>query len=67
MDNRQVAVDAAAESAVVMQNVEWQQVLGILRKAPYEQVAPLIDKIISQCVQQAIRQPSHVTDRTTQG
>lgn len=48
-------LEASAESAVVMTNAEWQQVLMILRKAPYEVVAPLIDKIISQCVQQVMQ------------
>lgn len=63
--DKQVPVEATAESSVVMQNIEWQQVLAILRKSPYEQVAPLIDKIISQCVRQAVQHAT--TDRTTQG
>lgn len=51
MEHRQVNINA--DSSVVMKNGEWQQVLTVLRKGRYDRVAPLIDKIISQCMQQA--------------
>jgi hypothetical protein len=54
-------IDGNAESSVTMANTEWQTVLAILREAPYKVVAPLIEKIIGQCVQQAM--PQHVKDR----
>lgn len=46
-----------APATVEMTNEEWQTVLAILREAPYKVVAPLIDKIVSQCITQAI--PKH--------
>jgi hypothetical protein len=67
VDN-QVAVDGNAMSQVGMLNHEWQVVLGILRKQPFEVVAPLIDKIISQCVQQAMQSTTqtYADHRTTE-
>ena len=47
-------IDGNATTAVIMQNHEWQVVLSVLRKAPYDVVAPLIEKIVGQCVQQAM-------------
>jgi len=50
-------LDRRAEAMVSMTNDEWQVVLSVLREAPYKVVAPLIDKIVGQCIQQAM--PRH--------
>lgn len=59
MEHRQV--DGNADSSVTMKNVEWQQVLAVLRKGRYDRVAPMIDKIISQCIGQ-----TYAANRTTE-
>ena len=60
----QQVVDARAESTVTMKNIEWQAVLAVLRKGRYDRVAPLIDNIIRQCVQQSVNNASQA--RVTQ-
>lgn len=47
-------LDPNVETSVVMTNAEWQTVLSVLREAPYKVVAPLIEKIVGQCIQQAM-------------
>lgn len=47
-----------------MTNEEWQTTLSVLREAPYKVVAPLIEKIVGQCIQQAM--PQHHADRTVE-
>ena len=56
-------LDRNAEATVTMTNEEWQIALAILREAPYKVVAPLIEKIIGQCISQAM--PRHA-DRTVE-
>ena len=51
-----VPISPQVESSVVMTNAEWQMVLAHLRKAPFYRVASLIDKIVTQCIQQAMPQ-----------
>ena len=50
-------LDRMSASTVTMTNEEWQVTLSILREAPYKVVAPLIEKIVGQCVAQAM--PNH--------
>ena len=50
-------LDRMSTSTVTMTNEEWQATLSILREAPYKVVAPLIEKIVGQCVAQAM--PRH--------
>jgi hypothetical protein len=35
---------------VVMTAAEWENVINVLRKAPYEQVANAIQAIVGQCM-----------------
>lgn len=43
-------MDRNKECPVTMSAEEWNVVLSVLREAPYKVVAPLIERIISQCV-----------------
>jgi len=36
--------------SVTMSAAEWENVIGILRKSPYEQVAGAIQAIVGQCM-----------------
>jgi hypothetical protein len=36
--------------AVTMTAAEWENVISVLRKAPYEQVAGAIQVIVAQCM-----------------
>ena len=54
-------LDRMSVSTVTMTNEEWQVVLSVLREAPYKVVAPLIEKIVGQCVAQAMPQHANRT------
>lgn len=56
-------LDRNALSMVQMTNEEWQTTLAILREAPYKIVAPIIEKIVGQCV---AGQVSGISNRTTE-
>lgn len=41
--------------SVTMTAAEWENVIGVLRKAPYEQVVGAIQAIVGQCMTGAQR------------
>jgi hypothetical protein len=55
-------VNPQALATVQMANDEWQVVLSVLREAPYKVVAPLIEKIISQCISQSMPDANRTVD-----
>jgi hypothetical protein len=52
-------LDRNSMSVVRMTNEEWQTTLAVLREGPYKVVAQIIEKIVTQCMNQAD------ADRTT--
>ena len=46
----QQGIDPSAPLAVTMTAQEWERVLQILGDAPFKQVSPLIQAIVSQCM-----------------
>jgi hypothetical protein len=45
----QQRIDPATPLSVTMKAVEWEAMLQVLQKAPYEQVAGAIQAIVAQC------------------
>jgi hypothetical protein len=44
------AIEGNTPLTVTMSAAQWERVLQVLGKAPYEQVAPMIQAITAQCM-----------------